>query len=89
MNYYPATREVDTAELIRFVLKGFSYCAYGLLVVVDGMNNPESFNSKLLTIPYFVGGLALVRSFCEALDSHHEAHAALFAVGVSTLGALS
>ena len=34
---------LDTGNFIRFVLKGCSYAVYGLMVVVDGLNNPESF----------------------------------------------
>ena len=76
-------------QIARFILKGCSYAVYGLLVVVDGVNNPESFKSKFLTIPYFLGGLALARSFCEALDHGYEGHAFIFFTGLSTLGGLA
>ncbi len=79
----------DTGRFIRFVLKGCSYAVYGLMVVVDGLNNPESFQSRFLTLPYLIGGLALVRSFCDALDGHYDLHAGVFALGLSTLGALA
>lgn len=87
----PTVREttLQTGELVRFILKGFSYAVYGLFVVIDGGSNAESFNARMLTIPYFVGGLALTRAFCEALDQHHDGHAAIFAVGLSTLSALA
>lgn len=81
--------EISTALLVRFIIKLFSYLTYTLLVVMDGLNNPESFNSKLLTLPYLIGGLALTRSICEALDHHYDGHAAIFAMGLSTLGALA
>lgn len=81
--------EINPGELTRFIMKGTCYAVYGLFVVVDGVNNPASFDSRLLTIPYFVAGLALARSFCESLDQHYEGHAAIFALGLSTLGALT
>lgn len=84
-----AHTQINTGELSRFILKGCAYAIYGLLVVVDGINNPNSYETKFLTLPYFIGGLALTRSICEALDSHHDAHAALFTLGLTTLGALS
>ena len=75
--------------LPRFILKGCAYAVYGLMVVVDGLNNPESFQSRFLTLPYLIGGLALVRSFCDALEGHYDLHAFVFALGISTLGALA
>ncbi|MGB0848318.1 MAG: hypothetical protein ACPGSM_16435 [Thiolinea sp.] len=89
MSIYATSTHIDTGHLTRFILKGCAYAVYGLLVMVDGLNNPESYNSRFLTLPYLIGGLALTRSICEALDSHHDGHAALFALGLSTLGALS
>lgn len=85
----PAHAQINTGQLIRFILKAFSYAVYGLFVVVDGLNGPESYNSRFLTLPYLVGGLALVRSLCEALDHDYDGHAALFALGLSTLGGLA
>ena len=79
----------DAGNLIRFMLKGCSYAVYGLMVVFDGLSNPESFHSRFLTLPYLIGGLALVRSFCDALDGHYDLHAGVFALGLSTLGALA
>ena len=79
----------DTGNLIRFMLKDCSYAVYGSMVVVDSLNNPESFDSRFLTLPYLIGGLALVRSFCDALDGHYDLHAGVFALGLSTLGALA
>ena len=79
----------DTGNLIRFILKGCSYAVYGLMVVFDGLNNPDSFDARFLTLPYLIGGLALVRSFCDALDGHYDLHAGVFALGLSTLGALA
>ena len=83
------TDAIPTHELIRFILKLLSYFTYGLFVVIDGLNNPESFQSRFLTLPYLVGGLALVRSFCAALNDHYDLHAGVFALGISTLGALA
>lgn len=85
----PDIHQMNYSDLCRFILKGFFYALYGLFVVVDGVNNPESFEARLLTIPYFVGGLALVRAFCESLDHHYDGHAAIFAMGISTLSALA
>ena len=79
----------DKGKLTRFILKGCAYAVYGLMVVVDGLNNPESFQSRFLTLPYLIGGLALVRSFCDALEGHYDLHAVVFALGISTLGALA
>lgn len=92
MNNLPYSQwenSIDTGDLIRFIIKLFSYLAYALLVVVDGLNNPESYETKFLTLPYLVGGLALTRSICEALDHNYDGHAAIFAMGLSTLGALA
>lgn len=92
MNNLPYSQwenNIDTGDLIRFIIKLFSYLAYALLVVVDGLNNPESYETKFLTLPYLVGGLALTRSICEALDHNYDGHAAIFAMGLSTLGALA
>ena len=75
--------------MTRFILKGCSYAVYGLLVVIDGLSNPESFHSRFLTLPYLIGGLALVRSFCDALDGYYDLHAGVFALGLLTLGALA
>ncbi|MGB0849423.1 MAG: hypothetical protein ACPGSM_21990 [Thiolinea sp.] len=80
---------IQHKELTRFILKGCSYAVYGLMVVVDGLSNPDSFHSRFLTLPYLIGGLALVRSFCDALDGHYDLHAGVFALGLSTLGALA
>ncbi|MGB0849477.1 MAG: hypothetical protein ACPGSM_22260 [Thiolinea sp.] len=75
--------------MTRFMLKGCSYAVYGLLIAVDGLSNPVSFDSRFLTLPYLIGGLALVRSFCAALDAHYDFHAGVFALGLSTLAALA
>lgn len=80
---------LDKGQFTRFVLKGVSYGLYGLMVVIDGLNNPSSFDSRFLTLPYLIGGLALVRSFCVALDAHYDFHAGVFALGLSTLAALA
>ncbi len=80
---------IQLTELIRFVIKAFSYLSYGLFVVVDGLSNPESYNSRFLTLPYLLGGLCLTRSICEALDGGYDGHAVVFALGLLTLGGLS
>ena len=80
---------IPTGELIRFIIKVLSYLTYALFVVYDGMNNPESYETKFLTLPYLIGGLALTRSICEALDHHYDFHAGLFALGLSTLSSLA
>ena len=80
---------IPTGGLIRFIIKSFSYSFYGLLVVYDGLNNPVSYDSRFLTLPYLIGGLCLTRSICEALDAGYEGHAAIFVMGLSTLGALA
>ena len=85
----PAHAQINGGQLARFLFKGCAYSIYGLFVVVDGANNPESYDSRFLTLPYFVGGLALLRAFCEALDHGYDGHAVLFAFGLSTLGGLS
>lgn len=86
---YQAESNIDIGQLTRVIFKGYAYAVFGLLVVVDGLNNAESFETRLLTIPYFIGGLSLTRSIGEALDSHHDFHAALFSLGLSTLSALA
>lgn len=80
---------LDKGQFTRFILKGCSYALYGLMVVIDGLSNPVSFDSRFLTLPYLIGGLALVRSFCAALDAHYDFHAGVFALGLSTLAALA
>ncbi|MGB1258317.1 MAG: hypothetical protein ACPG51_20755 [Thiolinea sp.] len=80
---------ISTGACFRFVLKIFAYSAFLLLVVFDGLSNAESFNTRLLTLPYFIGGLCLTRSICEALEYHYDGHAALFAMGLSTLSAMA
>lgn len=80
---------IQRGQLARFILKTFSCAFYGLLVVVDGLSGPESYDSRFLTLPFLIGGLALARSICEALDHGYEGHAALFALGLSTLGGLA
>lgn len=89
MSHEATVQEIDTNQLIRFLLKLFAYATFLLFVVTDGLNNAESFDTRLLTIPYFVGGLSLTRSIGEALDHHYDLHAGLFAVGLSTLSALA
>ena len=84
-----ATIQHQRGLMARFILKILSYAAYSLLIVIDGLNNPVSFDSRFLTLPYLIGGLALVRSFCAALDGHYDFHAGVFALGLSTLGALA
>ena len=80
---------IQRGLMARFILKILSYAAYSLLIVIDGLNSPVSFDSRFLTLPYLIGGLALVRSFCAALDGHYDFHAGVFALGLSTLGALA
>ncbi len=83
------TENIHLTELIRFGIKAFSYLSYGLFVVVDGLNNPESYNSRFLTLPYLLGGLCLTRSICEAVEGGYAGHAVVFALGLSTLGGLA
>ena len=85
----PHKTDIPKETLPRFILKGCAYAVYSLMVVIDGLNNPESFQSRFLTLPYLIGGLALVRSFCDALNHHYDLHAGVFALGISTLGALA
>ncbi len=79
----------DYKELSRFILKGLAYAIFILLIMIDGLNHPVSFDARLLTLPYFVAGLALVRAFSNALDARYDFHAGVFAIGLSTLGALA
>lgn len=75
--------------LPRYILKGLAYALFTLVIVVNGLNHSISFDTRLLTIVYFISGLALVRAFCEALDAHYDYHAGVFAIGLSTLSALA
>ena len=77
------------SEEIRFILKMTAYVVYGLFIIIDGLRNPLSYYTKVLTIPYFVGGLALARSIDEALTHHYDLHATLFTLGLLTLAALA
>lgn len=79
----------QNGELVRFILQLTVYAVYFLFVVIDGLRSPVSFDSRFLTLPYLIGGFALVRSICEALTHHYDLHAALFSVGLSTLAALA
>ena len=82
----PAT---PNGDLARFILQLTAYAVFFLLIVIDGLRTPISYDSKFLTLPYLIGGFALVRSFCDALDNHYDLHAVVFALGISTLGALA
>lgn len=76
-------------ELPRVILKGLAYALFILLIVANGLNHSVSFDTRLITIAYFISGLALVRAFCEALDAHYDYHAGVFAIGLSVLSALA
>ena len=80
---------ITNGDLARFILQLTVYAVFFLFIVIDGLRNPISYDSKFLTLPYLIGGFALVRSFCAALNDHYDLHAAVFALGISTLGALA
>ena len=82
----PATANGDLA---RFILQLTAYAVFFLFIVIDGLRNPISYDSKFLTLPYLIGGFALVRSICEALTHHYDLHAVLFTLGLSTLAVLA
>lgn len=77
------------SDLIRFILQYTTYAIYFLFIVIDGLRNPISYDSRFLTLPYLVGGFALTRSIAEALTHRHDLHAALFAFGLSMLAMLA
>ena len=81
--------ESTNGDLARFILQLTAYAVFFLFIVIDGLRNPTSYDSKFLTLPYLIGGFALVRSICEALTHHHDLHAALFTLGLSTLAVLA
>jgi hypothetical protein len=85
-NIKPATH---TGELTRFILQLTAYAVFFLFIVIDGLRNPISYDSRFLTLPYLIGGLALARSIGEALTHHYDLHAVLFALGLSTLAVLA
>jgi hypothetical protein len=85
-NIKPAT---PNSDLARFILQLTAYAVFFLFIVIDGLRNPISYDSKFLTLPYLIGGLALVRSIGEALTHHYDLHAALFTLGLSTLAVLA
>jgi hypothetical protein len=87
MNHSPTL--LDTRHLTHFILKLLAYALYALFVLVDGLVYPESYQTKMLTLPYLIGGLALARAFGESLDCQHHLHAGIFATGLTTLAALA
>ena len=78
-----------SGDLARFILQLTAYAVFFLFIVIDGLRNPTSYDSKFLTLPYLISGLALVRSIGEALTHHYDLHAALFIIGLSTLAVLA
>ncbi|HPQ96947.1 MAG: hypothetical protein KDI44_18025 [Thiothrix sp.] len=85
----PTDQTAATGELIQWGIRALAWAVFALLVLVDGLRNPASLESRLLTIPYFIGGLAFCRSIGESLNGHHYLHTALFLAGLLTLGALA
>lgn len=80
---------ISNADLYKFVCKGAVILMVALFVFIDGLQVPETFTIKALTIPFFICSVAMLKNLHHALNNNHNMHAVLFICGLSTLAALT